>query len=141
MYNSKYYTCEQIDQRLLQGYFDDIVAAGYTGTKAQYLAGLLKAINYSANPTISAENVVYNPATSGLSSKNVKAALDELVRKFSGGLADGSVTKDKLANGAVTSEKIYDGAVTKDKLSPELLEENMVERITEEEITEIVGGQ
>ena len=27
------------------------------------------------------------------------------------------------------------------RLSPELLEENMVERITEEEITEIVGGQ
>ena len=78
MYNSKYYTCEQIDQRLLQGYFDDIVEAGYTGTKAQYLAGLLKAINYSANPTISAENVAYNPASSGLSSKNVKAALDEL---------------------------------------------------------------
>lgn len=82
MYNSKYYTCEQIDQRLLQGYFDDIVAAGYTGTKAQYLAGVLKAINYSANPTISAENVVYNSATSGLSSKNVKAALDELENRL-----------------------------------------------------------
>lgn len=140
MYNSKYYTCEQIDQRLLQGYFDDIVAAGYTGTKAQYLAGLLKAINYSANPTISSEKVVYNPSVSGLSSKNVKAALDELVRKFSGGLADGSVTNDKLATGAVTSEKIAEGAITKDKLSPEILEENMIEKITEEEITEIVGG-
>lgn len=119
MYNSKYYTCEQIDQRLLEGYYDDAVAAGYKGTKAQYLAGLLKAINYSANPTLMADNVIYDPSASGLGSKNVKAALDELVRKFSGGLADGSVTKDKLATGAVTSEKIAEGAITKDKLSPE----------------------
>lgn len=78
MYNSKYYTCEQIDQRLLDGYYDDAVAAGYTDTKAQYLAGLLKAINYSANPTLVAEKVIYNPSASGLSSKNVKAALDKL---------------------------------------------------------------
>ena len=119
MYNSKYYTCEQIDQRLLDGYYDDAVAAGYTGTKAQYLAGLLKAINYSANPTLMADNVIYDPSSSGLGSKNVKAALDELVRKFSGGLADGAVTKDKLATGSVTSEKIAEGAITKDKLSPE----------------------
>lgn len=78
MYNSKYYTCEQIDQRLLEGYYDDAVAAGYTGSKAQYLAGLLKAINYSANPTISADKVVYNPAISGLKSINIQGAVDEL---------------------------------------------------------------
>lgn len=81
MYNSKYYTCEQIDQRLLQGYYDDAVAAGYTGSKAQYLAGLLKAINYSANPTITADKVVYNPTISGLTSKNVQGAVDELANK------------------------------------------------------------
>lgn len=78
MYNSKYYTCEQIDQRLLEGYYDDAVAAGYTGSKAQYLAELLKAINYSANPTITADKVVYNPAISGLTSKNIQGAVDEL---------------------------------------------------------------
>ena len=81
MYNSKYYTCEQIDQRLLEGYYDDAVAAGYTGSKAQYLAGLLKAINYVANPTITAANVVYNPAISGLTHKNVQGAIDELANK------------------------------------------------------------
>lgn len=73
MYNSKYYTCEQIDQRLLEGYYDDAVAAGYTGSKSQYLAGLLKAINYSANPTITADKVVYNSASD--SYKNVQEAL------------------------------------------------------------------
>ena len=82
MYNSKYYTCEQIDQRLLQGYFDDIVAAGYTGTKAQYLEGLLKAINYVANPYIAADKVIYDHAiSSGLTSKNVQEAIDEIVKR------------------------------------------------------------
>lgn len=83
MYNSKYYTCEQIDQRLLEGYYDDAVAAGYTGSKAQYLAGLLKAINYSANPNITADKVVYNPAISGLTSKNAQEAIDDVCSKFS----------------------------------------------------------
>ena len=81
MYNSKYYTCEQIDQRLLEGYYDDAVAAGYTGSKAQYLAGLLKAINYAANPTLTADKVVYNQAISGLTPKNVQGAIDELANK------------------------------------------------------------
>lgn len=36
MYESKYYTCEEIDQRLLQNYYDDLVASGYTGTKKEY---------------------------------------------------------------------------------------------------------
>ena len=81
MYNSKYYTCEQIDQRLLEGYYDDAVAAGYTGSKDQYLAGLLKAINYSANPNITADKVVYNTAISGLTAKNVQSAIDELTNK------------------------------------------------------------
>lgn len=78
MYNSKHYTCEEIDQRLLEGYYDDAVAAGYTGSKAQYLADLLKAINHSANPTITADKVLYNSAISGLTSKNVQDAIDEL---------------------------------------------------------------
>lgn len=81
MYNSKYYTCEQIDQRLLEGYYDDAVAAGYTGSKSQYLAGLLKAINYAANPTLTADKVVYNQAISGLTHKNVQGAIDELANK------------------------------------------------------------
>ena len=82
MYNSKYYTCEQIDQRLLQGYYDDAVAAGYTGSKAQYLEGLLKAINYVANPYIAADKVIYDPAiSSGLTSKNIQEAIDEIAKR------------------------------------------------------------
>ena len=29
MYVSKYYTCEEIDQRLLQGYYDDSLASSF----------------------------------------------------------------------------------------------------------------
>ena len=66
---------------MLEGYYDDAVAAGYTGSKAQYLAGLLKAINYAANPTLTADKVVYNQAISGLTPKNVQGAIDELANK------------------------------------------------------------
>lgn len=41
MYTSKYYTCEQIDQRLLQGYYDDAVANGFTGTIADFWVSVL----------------------------------------------------------------------------------------------------
>lgn len=38
MYVSKYYTCEEIDQRLLQGYYDDFVRAGFGGTINEFWA-------------------------------------------------------------------------------------------------------
>ena len=41
MYNSQYYTCEQIDQRLLQGYLDDYNAqTGQSLTKEQFMTKL-----------------------------------------------------------------------------------------------------
>ena len=41
MYISKYYTCEEIDQRLLQGYYDDFVRAGFAGTINEFWAFVL----------------------------------------------------------------------------------------------------
>lgn len=41
MYVSKYYTCEEIDQRLLQGYYDDSLAHGFVGTLKEVLGILL----------------------------------------------------------------------------------------------------
>ena len=41
MYVSKYYTCEEIDQRLLQGYYDDFVRAGFAGTINEFWAFVL----------------------------------------------------------------------------------------------------
>lgn len=45
MYVSKYYTNEEIDQRLLQGYFDDFVKAGFAGTINEFWAFVLSITN------------------------------------------------------------------------------------------------
>lgn len=45
MYVSKYYTCEEIDQRLLQGYYDDFVKAGFGGTINEFWAFVLSIRN------------------------------------------------------------------------------------------------
>lgn len=111
MYNSKYYTCEQIDQRLLEGYYDDAVSAGYTGSKAQYLAGLLRAINYSANPTLTADKVVYNPAISGLTHKNVQEAIDEVANKKADKdsiVQESGEAEDKVMSQKAVSTKLSD---------------------------------
>lgn len=45
MYVSKYYTNEEIDQRLLQGYFDDFVKAGFAGTINEFWTFVLSIAN------------------------------------------------------------------------------------------------
>lgn len=45
MYVSKYYTNEEIDQRLLQGYFDDFVKVGFAGTINEFWAFVLSIAN------------------------------------------------------------------------------------------------
>lgn len=45
MYVSKYYTCEEIDRRLLQGYYDDFVKAGFGGTINEFWAFVLSIKN------------------------------------------------------------------------------------------------
>lgn len=43
-YISKYFSCEEMDQRMLQGWYDDVKKKGYTGTKEEFdqkLASLL----------------------------------------------------------------------------------------------------
>ncbi len=46
-----------------------------------------------------------------------------------------------LSNHSVTEEKLADGSVTREKLSKDILEGNMVESISIEEIEEIVEEQ
>lgn len=45
MYTSKHYTCEEIDQRLLQGYYDDFVKAGFVGTIKDFWTLVLSIAN------------------------------------------------------------------------------------------------
>lgn len=52
MYNSQYYTCEQVDQRLLQGYLDDYNSENNTNlTKAQFLNLLATHLNSGLTTT------------------------------------------------------------------------------------------
>ena len=60
MYNSQYYTCEQIDQRLLQGYVDDYnYAHGTHLTKDQFLNELHKLFNQPDDPSGVKSGIVY----------------------------------------------------------------------------------
>lgn len=42
MYTSQYYTNPEIDERLLQGYYDDAVAAGFTGSKEDFHRAIIQ---------------------------------------------------------------------------------------------------
>ena len=77
MYTSKYYTCEQIDQRLLQGYYDDAVAAGYKGTKDEFISGLNNAVSKAID---TAKAISFDPTHTMVDFKNVQAALEELLQ-------------------------------------------------------------
>lgn len=70
MYVSKYYTCEEIDQRLLQGYYDDSLAHGFVGTLKEFWAFFL-----------SIANKVDKKEGWGLSENNFS---DELLEKLNG---------------------------------------------------------
>ena len=58
IYNSKYFTSEQIDERLLEGYYQDVRGFGFTGNKVQYqaLMASIKTLDlsqiYANNPEV-----------------------------------------------------------------------------------------
>lgn len=75
-YTSKYSGAE-IDQRLLQNYYDDLVAAGYTGTKDEYLSAIRSLLQFD-KANIAAGNVKY---VDDMGNTTVQAKLDEIVGK------------------------------------------------------------
>ena len=75
-YTSKYSGAE-IDQRLLQNYYDDLVASGYTGSKEEYLSGIYSLLQFD-KVNIPASNVKYSD---GSNNTTVQAKLNEIVTK------------------------------------------------------------
>ena len=75
-YTSKYSGAE-IDQRLLQNYYDDLVALGYTGSKEEYLSGIYSLLQFD-KVNIPASNVKYSD---GSNNTTVQAKLNEIVTK------------------------------------------------------------
>lgn len=109
MYNSQYYTCEQIDERLLQGYLDDYnTQTGQNLTKEQFLT---KLGNVFAKETVidnTAVNIRYfvcNTAA-GTAAKVITVAGYELFQggsikvKFNNRNTAGSVTLNINSKGA-----------------------------------------
>jgi hypothetical protein len=58
MYKSKYYTCEEIDERLIKGYYDDAVSNGYSDTFEQFKIELAQIKDISGNKAQIAENTL-----------------------------------------------------------------------------------
>ena len=85
MYNSQYYTCEQIDQRLLQGYLDDYNSQNDTNlTKEQFLT-LLHTILTSGLTIGDIVQVLGNNTNKIMSQKSVT---DEIYKATDGRIKD-----------------------------------------------------
>lgn len=87
MYNSQYYTCEQIDQRLLQGYLDDYNTENNTSlTKSQFLSKLGSILNVwqgvDNEPTAESDNLVKSGGVRKYVDTNIQT-LPLLVSKYS----------------------------------------------------------
>jgi len=78
MYNSQYYTCEQIDQRLLQGYLDDYNYQNGTNlTKEQFLTLLYTILNHGLTIDDIVQGLGDNP-NKVISQKVVSEELDKI---------------------------------------------------------------
>jgi hypothetical protein len=76
MYNSQYYTCEQIDQRLLQGYLDDYNNQNDTNlTKEQFLTLLYTTLNNG----LTIDNIVQGLGSNTDKIMSQKAVTDGIV--------------------------------------------------------------
>lgn len=108
MYVSKYYTCEEIDQRLLQGYYDDFVKAGFVGSKDEFFQFVL-----------SISNKVDKEEGKGLSTNDFTNELKEKLDQFK------SVTKLSELENDVNYQTYDDVKAAIDKLvgdAPEVLD-------------------
>lgn len=95
-YSSKHFTAEQMDQRLLQGYYDDAVEAGYQGTKDEFVDQLVRLVTALTNNEIG--SLIEDGAITTTK------------------IAGSSIVKSHIADEAVTNSKIKDGTISHDKI-------------------------
>ena len=72
-YNSQYYTCEEIDERLLKGYYDDVVSKGYPLTFDQFKSELASVNLLDVN--IKNNNAGYTLATAIVAAKSIISSI------------------------------------------------------------------
>ena len=95
-YSSKHFTAEQMDQRLLQGYYDDAVEAGYQGTKDEFVDQLVRLVTALTNNEIG--SLIEDGAITTTK------------------IAGSSIVKSHIVDEAVTNSKIKDGTISIDKI-------------------------
>lgn len=102
MYNSQYYTCEQIDERLLQGYLDDYNNENHTSlTKSKFLSKLGNILNLwkgiddephkESDHLISSKGVANTVGYRGESNEYIETILDSDDKILFGIKKDGSI--------------------------------------------------
>ena len=82
MYTSKYYTCEQIDERLLQGYYDDAVAHGFTGNIAEFWTLVLSISQLKSKISVVENGVAYNNAVLEALAKKIESLRSDLTAEI-----------------------------------------------------------
>lgn len=119
-HTSEHYTAPEIDQRLLQGYYDDVVAAGYPGTKEQFLGQLANIISAHAGgerEPLGDVKLVLSTSGAEIQDGSITTAKLANLGVTTAKIAAGAVDKDRIADNAVTTSKIKNGSVSTDKLS------------------------
>ena len=96
-YSSKHFTAEQMDQRLLQGYYDDAVEAGYQGTKDEFVDQWVRLVTALTNNEIG--SLIEDGAITTTK------------------IAGSSIVKGHIVDEAVTNSKIKDGTISIDKIA------------------------
>lgn len=122
-HTSEHYTAPEIDQRLLQGYYDDAVAAGYPGTKEQFLGQLANIVSAHAGgerEPLGDVKLVLSTSRAEIQDGSITTAKLANLAVTTSKIAAEAVDKNRLANEAVTTSKIKNGAVSADKLSSAL---------------------
>lgn len=92
IYKSKYFTAEEIDQRLLQGYYDDAVSKGFTGTFDDFKTLLAKIPLPQSTETVTSSDNQYafngsgnHAILSGLYLKVWENTIDLVIKKWGNG--------------------------------------------------------
>lgn len=87
MYVSRYYTCEQIDQRLLQGYYDDACEHGFTGTIEEFWTKVLSgSTTGSGNTNITIDGALSLDSANPVKNSVITKALNDLKQIFGASL-------------------------------------------------------
>lgn len=89
MYVSRYYTCEQIDQRLLQGYYDDACEHGFTGTIDEFWTKVLSASTSGSggsNTNITVDGALDSNSANPVQNSVIAKALEDLKQRFGASL-------------------------------------------------------